>query len=91
MTSALAAVVLAAAPAFGNQQPPGTNKITTLLSWGAWGVTFACVFGVLAVAAGMAVKHRRGEDGSEQLGRLGWVLGAVVLGSAAGPLVNALT
>jgi len=49
------------------------------------------VFGVLAVAAGMAVKHRRGEDGSEQLGRLGWVLGAVVLGSAAGPLVNALT
>jgi len=37
----------------------------------------------------MALRHRRGEAG-ESLSSLGWVLGACVLGSAAGPIANAL-
>jgi hypothetical protein len=70
--------------------PPGVESLTTVLNWLAWGVTVACVAGVLA-AAQMAIRHRRGEDGSESLGRVGIVLLASVLGSAAGPLVSAIS
>lgn len=69
--------------------PPGTEGLNTILGWGAWGVSFACVGGLLAVAATMALRHRRGEGG-ETMGSLGWVLGACVLGSAAGPIAKAL-
>ena len=37
----------------------------------------------------MAFSHRRGE-GSEAVGQLGWVMGACVLITAAGPVVNVL-
>ncbi len=80
----------AAAPNPGSVQPPGTEGLTTMLGWGGWLVSFVCVAGILVVAAMMALKHRRGEGGGEALGSLGWVLGACVLGSAAGPLANAL-
>ena len=80
----------AAAPTPGQVQPPGTEGLTTMLGWGGWLVSFVCVAGILVVAAMMALKHRRGEGGGEALGSLGWVLGACVLGSAAGPLANAL-
>lgn len=80
----------AAAPTPGQQQPPGTQGLTTMLGWGGWGVSFVCVAGILVVAAMMALKHRRGEGGGEAMGSLGWVLGACVLGSAAGPIANAL-
>lgn len=87
--SAHAAAVLAA-PNPGNSQPPGTQAFVTLLSWLGWGVSAACVAGVLIVAAMMAVKHNRGEGGGEHMGKLGWVLAAAVIGSAAGPLVSAM-
>ena len=80
----------AAAPTPGQQQPPGTQGLTTMLGWGGWLVSFVCVAGLLVVAAMMALKHRRGEGGGEAMGSLGWVLGACVLGSAAGPLASAL-
>ena len=79
-----------AAPTPGQQQPPGTQGLTTMLGWGGWLVSFVCVAGLLVVAAMMALKHRRGEGGGEAMGSLGWVLGACVLGSAAGPLASAL-
>ena len=85
-----AAPAYAAAPTPGQQQPPGTQGLTTMLGWGGWGVSFVCVAGILVVAAMMALKHRRGEGGGEAMGSLGWVLGACVLGSAAGPVANAL-
>ena len=70
-------------------QPPGTAGLLTVLSWGAWIVTLVCIAGIFAVAAKMAVSHRRGE-GSEAVGQLGWVMGACVLIAAAGPIVNLL-
>ena len=94
--SSVAAVVIlappatAAAPTPGQVQPPGTEGLTTMLGWGGWLVSFVCVAGILIVAAMMALKHRRGEGGGEALGSLGWVLGACVLGSAAGPIASAL-
>ncbi len=80
----------AAAPTPGQVQPPGTEGLTTMLGWGGWLVSFVCVAGILIVAAMMALKHRRGEGGGEAMGALGWVLGACVLGSAAGPIASAL-
>ncbi len=80
----------AAAPTPGQQQPPGTAGLNTMLGWGGWAVSFVGVAGILVVAAMMALKHRRGEGGGEAMGSLGWVLGACVLGSAAGPIANAL-
>lgn len=70
-------------------QPPGTQGLTTLLGWVAWGVTLLCVLGVLLVAAKMAVSHRRGE-GSEAVNNLGWVMGACVLAASGAQLVNVL-
>jgi uncharacterized membrane protein HdeD (DUF308 family) len=90
LTVLLAAPAQSAAPTPGNVQPPGTEGLTTMLGWGGWLVSFVCVAGILIVAAMMALKHRRGEGGGEAMGALGWVLGACVLGSAAGPLANAL-
>ncbi len=80
----------AAAPTPGQVQPPGTEGLTTMLGWGGWLVSFVCVAGILIVVAMMALKHRRGEGGGEAMGALGWVLGACVLGSAAGPIASAL-
>jgi hypothetical protein len=77
------------APQPGNTQPPGTAGLLTMLSWASWIVSFLCVVGVLLVAGTMAVRHHRGEGG-EALGRLGWVLGACVLGSGAGAIAGAL-
>jgi hypothetical protein len=71
-------------------QPPGVEQLATLLNWLSWSVSVACIAGVLVVAGLMALAHRRGGDGSESFGRLGLVLAAAVLGSAAGPVVNAL-
>ena len=51
-------------PAPTGIQPPGTEGLTTILGWIAWGVTFLCVVGVFLVAGKMAFSHRRGE-GSE--------------------------
>jgi hypothetical protein len=73
----------------GPTAPPGTEGVGTILSWGAWGVSVVCVLGIFAVAAGWVAQHRRGgADGGENLSKLGWVLGAAILGAAAGPIVT---
>ena len=82
-------VVAADIPTPTGVQPPGTQGLTTVLNWTFWGVTFLCVVGVLMVAGAMAVAHRRGEGG-EHLSKLGWVMGACVLGAAGAQLVNTL-
>lgn len=70
-------------------QPPGTEKLSILLGWALWIVSFLGVLGVFITAGAMMVAHRRGEGG-ETAGRLGWVLGGCVLAVAAGPLINML-
>lgn len=86
----VAAPASAAAPIPGQQQPPGTEGLTTMLSWAGWLVSFVCVVGFLVVAAMMATKHRRGEGGAEAMASLGWVCGGCVVGAAAGTLAGAL-
>lgn len=89
MITALAQLRAADIPAPKGVQPPGTEGLTTVLGWVAWGVTFLCVVGVFLVAGKMAFAHRRGE-GSEAIGQLGWVMGACILGASATSLVNVL-
>ena len=79
----------AGAPTPNSQQPPGVEGLTTLLGWGSWLVSFVCVAGLLIVAGMMALQHNRGQGG-QAMGSLGWVLGACVIGAAAGPIANAL-
>lgn len=88
-SSASDRVLAADIPAPTGVQPPGTEGLTTVLGWIAWGVTFLCVVGVFLVAGKMAFAHRRGE-GSEAVGQLGWVMGACILGASATSLVNVL-
>ncbi|MFH8350470.1 hypothetical protein [Streptomyces sp. NPDC018045] len=81
-------IELAAPPNPGaGQAPPGSEKLLTILRWVAWGVSFACVLGVLTCAAKMAISHRRGEGG-EHATSLGWVLGACFLAGSASGLVG---
>jgi hypothetical protein len=89
LTHGLSALLAADIPRPNGIQPPGTEGLTTVLSWVAWGVTFLCVVGVFLVAGKMAFSHRRGE-GSEAVGQLGWVMGACILGASATSLVNVL-
>lgn len=69
--------------------PPGSDKVTTVISWIAWGVFAVAVLGVLLVAGRMMLKHQRGE-GAEAAGGLGWVLGGCILAASASGLVGAL-
>lgn len=89
LTTGLSRLLAADIPRPNGIQPPGTEGLTTVLSWVAWGVTFLCVVGVFLVAGKMAFSHRRGE-GSEAVGQLGWVMGACILGASATSLVNVL-
>jgi hypothetical protein len=82
--------LIAAVPNPAPVQPPGTQAFSTVLTWLAWGVSIACLIGILATAATMAVRFHRGDGGAEHLGRLGFVLVAAVLGTAAGPMINAV-
>lgn len=92
VTRALSAPLLAAPPNPGTGvPPPGAGKFLTVLQWGAWLVTAACVGGIFIVAGSMAIRHRRGDGGAEAASGLVWVLLACVLVSSAGPLVGALT
>lgn len=69
--------------------PPGSEKLTKLLSWVAWIVTGLCVAGVLMVAGRMALQHQRGEGGQHGAG-LAWVMAACILVGSASAVVGAL-
>lgn len=70
-------------------QPPGFDKVTTILGWVAWSVTALCVAGLLMVAGRMAISHHRGE-GSQHMTGLAYVAFACILVGAASGLVGAL-
>lgn len=71
-------------------QPPGTEKVATLLGWGKWIGLAMCVAGLIVAGAMMAIQSRRGEGG-EHVGTIGKVLAAVILIGAAGAIVGFLT
>ena len=70
-------------------RPPGTEGLSTILSWGMWLITFAGIVGVLIAAGSMMLSHRRGEGG-EQASKLGWVMGGCVVAAASSSVVNVL-
>jgi hypothetical protein len=70
--------------------PPGAGQIKTIVSYLAWGVTAACVAGVLIAAGKMAVAHQRGGGGAEHASSLAWVLIAAVIAGSASALVGAV-
>lgn len=87
-TNAFASVV-ANVPNPSGEQPPGMGGINTLLDWVFWLGLAACVAGLIAGGALMAIQSRRGE-GSEHAGRIAMAcIGALVIG-AAGMLIGAL-
>jgi len=71
--------------------PPGSDKVTTLLSWLAWIVTALCVGGVLFAGGKMAVSHTRGYGGGgEHAASLGWVLAGCIVAGSASAIAGAL-
>lgn len=84
----LAITVLAAADP-GSNQPPGGDKILLLGSWVKWIGGICCVVGLIAVAATMAIQHRRGTNG-EHAGALASVAGGSILLGSAAAIVTAM-
>lgn len=72
------------------QQPPGTAGLVTLMGWVAWAFTGVCVIALIVAAGALALAHRTGRSGEHATGMV-VVLVAAIIGSSAGPLLNALT
>lgn len=87
VASDLATVLPAQLPDPAPVQPPGTDGLVTILGWAKWVALFICILGLIAAGAMMAVGRSRGEGG-EHVGKLGWVLGGVIVISAAVALVG---
>jgi hypothetical protein len=71
--------------------PPGSEHLTTILSYLAWGVTALCVAGVFIVAGKMAVSMRGHSGGAEHAGALMCVLIAAVLAGSASAFITAVS
>ena len=65
-------------------QPPGTEGVTTIMSWLKW-IGYAVVGGAILVGGiAIAVSFRRGE-GHDALPKILWPMaGAIVIGAGAG-------
>ncbi|MFE3459956.1 hypothetical protein ACFXKD_20620 [Nocardiopsis aegyptia] len=84
------ALHLAAVPDPGaGQAPPGADGFLAILGWAKWVALGICVLGLIVAGATMAIQSRRGEGG-EHLGKIGMVLGGVIVISAATSLVGFL-
>lgn len=71
-------------------QPPGTEGLNTVMSWGKWVALAVCILGLFIAGAMMAIGRSRGEGG-EHVGKIGMVLGGVIVISAAAALVGFLS
>ncbi|WP_143465940.1 hypothetical protein [Leifsonia sp. NCR5] len=67
----------------------GASGFLTILQWSVWISLAICVLSLIAGGALLAVNRRRG-DGERHLGRLGVIIGAVILISGASAIVGAL-
>ncbi|OEU96570.1 hypothetical protein [Streptomyces oceani] len=71
--------------------PPAevTDELNKILGWMAWFASAAGVMGLLIVGMRMAISLRQGE-GQEHLVQFATVLGACIIASTAGPIVQFL-
>ena len=70
--------------------PPGSDKFTTIIKWGAWGVFAVAVLAVLVSAGKMMFAHRGGGLSSDHTASLAYTLVAVVIAGFATAIVQAL-
>ncbi len=91
-TSSIDTVVLAQGSGItiNSTQPPGTQGLITVVNYIAWGAFAVCLIGFVIAAAGMAVKHHRGEEMSSMKGLGMSLMGTVLIGSA-GAIVGSVT
>ena len=74
----------------GPVAPPGVEgKVDTLLGWGKYACYAACAFGIIFVAARLAISNRRGESDDHAKG-LAAVMVAAILAGAGGGIIQAL-
>ncbi|TFH52820.1 hypothetical protein E4J66_06310 [Actinomyces viscosus] len=74
----------------GPVAPPGVaTKTDTIIGWSKWVCFAICIFGLVAVAAKLAINNRRGE-GEDHAKALGFVMAAAIVCGAAGSLIQAL-
>jgi|1186.fasta_scaffold56145_3 hypothetical protein len=72
-----------AAPNPSQQQPPGTDKVDTILGWMMWAGSITAFIGILIVAYQfMLSPNRHQNDGASSLGKVG--LGMLLVGAASG-------
>ena len=88
LLAAVTPAVLTLIPDAQPEQPPGTENIATLISWGGWIVLIICVLGLLAYAAALVVNNGRG--GTVNWDRLVIIAFAAVMAGGAGGIVGAL-
>lgn len=72
-------------------EPPGGQKLMTVVGWVGWGVFAAAVAGVLIICIRMATnahRNRTGDGGGEEAGKLFWPLLACIVGSSAGAILG---
>lgn len=70
------------------QQPPGVQGLVTLVNYAAWAFTLVCVVAIIIAAGKLAIAHQRGEQPGTGIVM---VLIAAVIGTSAGPILNAVT
>lgn len=71
------------------EAPPGTEGITRVIGYVAWGAFGICLIGFIIAAATMGIKHGRGEDLPGMKGLALALLGTVLIGGA-GAIVGSL-
>jgi hypothetical protein len=81
--------LLSALPDPDADAPPGSDKFEKLIGWAKWISLTVCILGLFAAGALMAIQSRRGEGG-EHVGKIGMVLGGVIVISVATALVSTL-
>jgi hypothetical protein len=78
-------------PTVNPTEPPGGDKVMTVVGWVGWAVFVAAVAGVLVICIKMATnahKNRSGDGGGEEAGKLFWPLLACIVGSSAGAILG---
>lgn len=69
--------------------PPGSAKFETIVSWITWGAIIAAVVGLIIGGVLLAYERSQGSGGDAKNKIIGGMVGAVVIGVAAG-IVNQL-